>query len=146
MWAEQRYCNSVRQRGRVPLKHNIMYNYNKSNKKQSEKTISNMSQNWLLLRFTVRTGFFHKFPTVSPFHSLVDQGRRFCLVRWLFLGVSTITASFSNVKDLSSFCSLFWCLFTCRLRNIELQIPGQHLKLRNLALFYVWEDTRVRAH
>ena len=62
--------------------------------------------------------------------------------------------------DLSSFVPLCKCLlYTCRLkkysqpkklrviRNFEGFKPGRpHLKLKNLALSYVWEDTSVWAH
>ena len=50
--------------------------------------------------------------------------------------------------DLSSFCSF---LKSVHFTPVGLEISNfkpkrQQLKLRNLVLFYVWEDTRVRAH
>ena len=139
------------------LRQAIMYDYNnKSNEKQRSR--SNMESELVLPCYN--------FPlSVSIPQSCGKRGDNYsnCFVRWIFLGGSTIGASVPNV-EICFFCSSLesvyftsvdlktthdlkvetYVLFSGNFEDFKTR--RQHLKLRNLALFYVWEDARFRAH
>ena len=75
------------------------------------------------------------------------EWQTFCLVRWIFLGVSIIFANVSHVE----ICLLVPLLESVYFTPVDLEMLNfksmrQDLKLRNLVLFYVWEDSGARAH
>ena len=121
-----------------------MYDYNSksnnNNKKKSEKQFPTWSQNWLLLCSRVRTGLFPAtIPHCqSPFHDLVDQRVKTVLLSQMDLsGSFHHHCQFFKCWHLSSFCSSFGkCLFyTCRLRNIELQIHESVSQVKKFSTF-----------
>ena len=82
----------------------------------------------------------------SPLLKSIPQSCGF--TRWIFLGVSAISANVSNVEIcLLSVPLLETVYFTpANLEILNFKPRRQHFKLRNLVLFYVWEDAKVRAH
>ena len=128
---------TVTQRGRVLQASHYDYN----NKSKSKKQFPPCSQNWL--------------PPCnnSPLSKSNPQscGRKrewqtFCLVRRIFLGVSIIFANVSNVE----ICLLVPLLESVYFTPVDLEMLNfksmrQDLKLRNLVLFYIWEDSGARA-
>ena len=110
--------------------------YDCNNKSKSKKQFPTRSQIWL--------SPWNK----TPFHKLAGKSewRSFCLVRWIFLGVSTIFASVPNVEICLLFVPLLKRVYftPVDLEILNFKSRRQDLKLRNLALLYV--DASVRAH
>ena len=91
--------------GQGPLRQAMKYDYNnKSNKKQVKETVYNMD--WEL------TSSLQHCRSLS--HNLVEKKGfwPFCLVRWIFLGVSAIFASVSNIEICLLFVPLWKCLIS----------------------------------
>ena len=116
----------------------IEYDYNNKNKKQFPM----WSQNWLPP--------CNNFPLSKPIPQ--SCGKRewqpFCLVRWIFLGLSTIFASVSSIEICLLFDPLLESVYftPVDLDMLNFKFTRQHFKWTNLALFYVWNDARVRTH
>ena len=118
----------------------IEYDYN--NKNKSKKQFQTWSQNWLPP--------CNNFPLSKPIPQ--SCGKRewqpFCLVRWIFLGLSTIFASVSSIEICLLFDPLLESVYftPVDLETLNFKSMRQDLRLRNLVLFYIWEDAKVRVH